>query len=88
MASSLLDDDTSLANSLEISPQVQNTIEQVNQCVVLIFFIYYSCQVLSRDDPLDKADFNAVDYINTLFPSEQSLSNIDDVMSRMKEKIR
>lgn len=45
-------------------------------------------QMLSTDDPLDKPDFNSVDYINSLFPSEQSLSNIDDVLNRMKQKIR
>ncbi|XP_054154462.1 vacuolar protein sorting-associated protein 53 homolog [Oppia nitens] len=45
-------------------------------------------QILSSDDPLDKTDFNAVEYINGLFPSEQSLSNIDDVLNRMKQKIR
>lgn len=30
-------------------------------------------QVLSSTDPLDKPDFNATDYINQLFPNEQSL---------------
>ncbi|XP_067145474.1 vacuolar protein sorting-associated protein 53 homolog isoform X2 [Centruroides vittatus] len=45
-------------------------------------------QVLPSTDPLDRTDFNAVDYINTLFPNEQSLSNIDDVIGRMKLKIR
>ncbi|RWS10752.1 vacuolar protein sorting-associated protein 53-like protein, partial [Dinothrombium tinctorium] len=44
--------------------------------------------VLSSDDPLDKADFNPIDYINGIFPTEQSLSNIDDVLNRMKAKIR
>ncbi|KAG1682195.1 Vacuolar protein sorting-associated protein 53 [Nymphon striatum] len=45
-------------------------------------------QVMPSSDPLDKPDFNAVEYINTLFPTEQSLSNIDDVVNRMKFKIR
>lgn len=62
----------SLNSILGISPKVQMTIEQM----------------LSTDDPLDRPDFNAVDYINGLFPSEQSLSNIDDVLNRMKQKIR
>ncbi|CAM1308632.1 VPS53 (predicted), partial [Pycnogonum litorale] len=44
--------------------------------------------VLPSSDPLDKPDFNAVGYINTLFPTEQSLSNIDDVVNRMNLKIR
>lgn len=45
-------------------------------------------QVLSSEDPLDRPDFNAVDYINSLFPTEQSLVNIDDVVSSLKGKIR
>jgi len=45
-------------------------------------------QVLPSTDPLDQADFNEVDYINSLFPTEQSLSNIDDVVSKMEQKIR
>ncbi|KAI8749357.1 vacuolar protein sorting-associated protein 53 [Biomphalaria glabrata] len=44
-------------------------------------------QVLPSEDPLDKPDFNPVDYINTLFPTEQSLSNIDQVVGKIKQKI-
>ena len=33
------------------------------------FFSYL--QVFHSDDPLDSKDFNPVDYINTLFPTEQ-----------------
>lgn len=44
--------------------------------------------MLSNEDPLDKPEFNSIEYINSLFPTEQSLSNIDDVLNRMKEKIR
>ncbi|XP_046604385.1 vacuolar protein sorting-associated protein 53 homolog isoform X1 [Neodiprion virginianus] len=44
-------------------------------------------QVLPSTDPLDQPNFNAVDYINSLFPTEQSLSNIDDVISKMEYKI-
>lgn len=57
--------------SIEISAEVQSTIEQV----------------LASDDPLDKSDFDLVNYINELFPNEQSLSNIDDVLNDMKLKI-
>lgn len=57
--------------SIEISAEVQSTIEQV----------------LNSDDPLDKSDFNLVNYINELFPNEQSLANIDDVLNEMKSKI-
>lgn len=45
-------------------------------------------QVLSSDDPLDKPDFDAIAYINSLFPTEQSLVNIDDVVKKIKGKIR
>ncbi|XP_012253433.2 vacuolar protein sorting-associated protein 53 homolog [Athalia rosae] len=44
-------------------------------------------QVLPSNDPLDQPNFNAVDYINSLFPTEQSLSNIDDVIGKMEQKI-
>lgn len=44
-------------------------------------------QVLPSTDPLDQPNFNVVDYINTLFPTEQSLSNIDDVVNEMELKI-
>lgn len=44
-------------------------------------------QVLSSDDPLDEANFTVVNYINSIFPTEQSLSNIDDVMNEMEQKI-
>lgn len=44
-------------------------------------------QVLPSNDPLDSPDFNPVDYINTLFPTEQSLSNIDEVVGKIRQKI-
>lgn len=45
-------------------------------------------QVLPSNDPLDQPDFNVVDYINQLFPNEQSLSNIDDVINEFEYKKR
>lgn len=57
---------------LNFSPEVQAAIDQV----------------LPSDDPLDRPDFNPVDYINSLFPTEQSLSNIDDVVGKIRHKIR
>lgn len=36
---------------------------------------------------MDQPDFNPVDYINTLFPTEQSLSNIDDVIGKMENEM-
>ncbi|EFN82571.1 vacuolar protein sorting-associated protein 53 homolog [Harpegnathos saltator] len=44
-------------------------------------------QVLPSNDPLDQSNFNVVDYINSLFPTEQSLSNIDDVVNKMEFEI-
>ena len=41
-------------------------------------------QVFPSDDPLDEKDFSTVDYINKLFPTEQSLSNLDDVITEMR----
>jgi len=49
---------------------------------------YLSVQVINSTDPLDRPDFDAVDYINSLFPTEQSLSNIDTVVNRIRFKIR
>lgn len=57
---------------ISFPPEVQSAIEQV----------------LPSTDPLDQPDFNAVVYINSLFPTEQSLSNIDDVINNMECKIR
>lgn len=45
-------------------------------------------QVFKSDDPLDSKDFNPVDYINTVFPTEQSLANIDEVVNKMRLRIR
>lgn len=45
-------------------------------------------QVISSNDPLDEPEFNSVNYINSLFPTEQSLSNIDDVIAQLQCKIR
>lgn len=36
---------------------------------------------------MDRADFNPIDYINNLFPTEQSLSNIEEVISDFQGKI-
>ncbi|KAJ6657310.1 hypothetical protein lerEdw1_002677 [Lerista edwardsae] len=54
------DDELDFADELEaalqLAPEVQLAIEQV----------------FPSQDPLDRADFNAVEYINTLFPTEQA----------------
>uniref|UniRef100_W8B2G8 Vacuolar protein sorting-associated protein 53 homolog n=1 Tax=Ceratitis capitata TaxID=7213 RepID=W8B2G8_CERCA len=41
-------------------------------------------KVLKTDDPMDSPDFNTVDYINQLFPNEQSLVSIDETIQRMQ----
>ncbi|KAK9876119.1 hypothetical protein WA026_011236 [Henosepilachna vigintioctopunctata] len=44
-------------------------------------------EVLQKKDPLDEKDFNTIDYINSLFPTEQSLSTIDEVVAKFENKI-
>ncbi|KAL7305980.1 hypothetical protein TKK_0001450 [Trichogramma kaykai] len=43
-------------------------------------------KVIPSSDPLDQPDFNPVDYINTLFPTEQSLVNIDEVINKLENE--
>jgi hypothetical protein len=48
-------------------------------------------EVMENDDPLTKPDFNATEYINSLFPTEQSLNSscsIDDVIAKMEIEIQ
>lgn len=52
--------------------------DQVQKCIE---------DVLQSNDPLNSSDFNATDYINQLFPNEQSLSSIDDVIGKMEFQI-
>lgn len=61
-----------LNESITFPPEVQAAIEQV----------------IPSDDPLDQPDFNIVEHINSLFPTEQSLSNLDDFVNKMENKIR
>ena len=42
----------------------------------------------TQEDPLDSENFNAVDYINELFPTEQSLTNLDDTISDLNGTIK
>ncbi|KAH7960865.1 hypothetical protein HPB49_024077 [Dermacentor silvarum] len=65
-------DEDALNAFVNFPPEVQAAIEQV----------------FPSTDPLDSPNFNPVDYINTLFPTEQSLANVDEVIARMKTKIR
>ncbi|GAB0089298.1 Vacuolar protein sorting-associated protein 53 homolog [Sergentomyia squamirostris] len=57
--------------TIVLSSDVQAAIEQV-------------LQNPGTASPLDHPDFNSTDYINQLFPNEQSLSNIDDVIAKME----
>ncbi|XP_016955007.1 vacuolar protein sorting-associated protein 53 homolog [Drosophila biarmipes] len=41
-------------------------------------------KVLKTEDPMDAPDFNTVDYINQLFPNEQSLAGIDETIQKMQ----
>ena len=43
-------------------------------------------ELFPSEDPLDDPDFNIVNYINTLFPTEQSLASIDEVVGKICHK--
>lgn len=60
--------DVCCADVLQFPPEVEDAI----------------AQVFPSEDPLDEKDFSTVDYINKLFPTEQSLSNLDDVITEMR----
>uniref|UniRef100_A0A674EI42 Vacuolar protein sorting-associated protein 53 homolog n=1 Tax=Salmo trutta TaxID=8032 RepID=A0A674EI42_SALTR len=57
---------------LHLTPEVQLAIEQV----------------FPSQDPLDRADFNAVEYINTLFPTEQALAEAQVAIGQLFGKIK
>lgn len=61
-----------IISKIELSNEVQAAIEQV----------------LQSEDPLDKSDFNATEYINRLFPNEIALNGIDDVIMRMTVEVQ
>ncbi|CAK8671956.1 unnamed protein product [Clavelina lepadiformis] len=63
--------DVSIEGALELPEEVQDVLNTV----------------FPSNDPLEQADFNVVNYINTLFPNEQSLSNIDEVVTSVETKI-
>uniref|UniRef100_A0A8C2K611 Vacuolar protein sorting-associated protein 53 homolog n=1 Tax=Cyprinus carpio TaxID=7962 RepID=A0A8C2K611_CYPCA len=44
--------------------------------------------VFPSQDPLDRADFNAVEYINTLFPTEQALEEAQKAIQQLFGKIK
>lgn len=45
-------------------------------------------QVLQSEDPLDKSDFNATEYINKLFPNEIALNGIDEIIAQMQVEVQ
>uniref|UniRef100_A0A8D3D9H7 Vacuolar protein sorting-associated protein 53 homolog n=1 Tax=Scophthalmus maximus TaxID=52904 RepID=A0A8D3D9H7_SCOMX len=45
-------------------------------------------KVFPSQDPLDRADFNAVEYINTLFPTEQALEEAQKAIQQLFGKIK
>lgn len=57
---------------IELTNEVQEAIEQV----------------LKSEDPLDKSDFNATEYINRLFPNEIALNGIDDIINQMQIEVK
>lgn len=57
---------------IELTDEVQTAIEQV----------------LKSEDPLDKSDFNATEYINKLFPNEISLNGIDEIISQFQIEVQ
>ena len=62
------DPDPSQSEMIRFPPEVDRAIEEV----------------FPSQDPLDQPDFDATEYINKLFPTEQSLNNLDDVMNDMR----
>ena len=44
-------------------------------------------KMFPSEDPLDSADFDVTQYINAMFPNEQSLSNLDEVILELSERI-
>lgn len=68
-------DTVSIRIDSQLSAEVQKAIEEV----------------MESDDPLAKLDFNATEYINAMFPTEQSLNSscsIDDVIAKMEIEIQ
>ena len=87
-------EDETFNKFIAFPPEVISAIDQV---ISLTFSTWmrnwrlssiHCSQVFPSEDPLDKADFNPTDYINNLFPTEQSLSNIEEVIGDFQGKIR
>ncbi|KAJ8921190.1 hypothetical protein NQ315_013662 [Exocentrus adspersus] len=75
---------------MENSPAEEEVLDEDNQDLFINFPPEVQKaidEVLPSKDALDEPDFNSIDYINALFPTEQSLSNIDEVVLKMENKI-
>ena len=44
-------------------------------------------ELFPSDDPLDQKDFDVNQYINSLFPNEQSLNGLEDVILEMTNRL-
>ncbi|KAF7725297.1 Vacuolar protein sorting-associated protein 53 [Apophysomyces ossiformis] len=42
--------------------------------------------ILDTKNPLDSPEFNVTEYINRLFPNEQSLSSVDSILEKLRRK--
>ena len=42
-------------------------------------------ELVPSEDPLDQPNFNSIEYINALFPTEQSLSDINEVIAKLQQ---
>eukprot|EP00026_Physarum_polycephalum_P000791 Phypoly_transcript_00792.p1 GENE.Phypoly_transcript_00792~~Phypoly_transcript_00792.p1 ORF type:complete len:859 (-),score=180.78 Phypoly_transcript_00792:53-2629(-) len=45
-------------------------------------------EILPSADPIDTPEFNPIEYINTMFPNEQSLIDIDTALGKVKSRIQ
>ncbi|TPX70634.1 hypothetical protein SpCBS45565_g01703 [Spizellomyces sp. 'palustris'] len=43
--------------------------------------------ILETKDPLDSSDFDPIEYINMIFPGEESLATVDTVLAKLRNKI-
>ncbi|KAI7903387.1 Vps53-like protein [Cokeromyces recurvatus] len=44
--------------------------------------------ILNVKNPLDSPEFNAISYLNKLFPTEQSLASVDNVLDKLQAKMK
>ena len=44
-------------------------------------------QLFPSDDPLDRPDFDPVEYVNVMFPNEQSLGALEPFMAKVRVKL-